>query len=86
MNFIALPGQTPDGKIAAAQKDEEIRVLRQQNAVLMSLAQSAKIATENAQKAAESSDKAAKRALIAAWVSGAATIVSAVASVLVIFL
>lgn len=82
MNFIALPGQTPDGKIAAAQKDEEIRVLRQQNAVLMSLAQSAKIATENAQKAAESSDKAAKQSKKIAIISVIAAGFSALGSIL----
>lgn len=86
MKGVSYPGQTPDGRIASAQKDEEIRVLRQQNAALMSLAQSAKEATENAKNAAVEAGKTAKRALIAAWVSGVAASISAIASTIAIFL
>lgn len=82
MNGVSYPGQTPDGRIASAQKDEEIRVLRQQNAALLSLAQSAKEATENAKKAAEASDKAAKQSKKISVIATIAAVFSALGSIL----
>ena len=54
--------------------------------VLLEIAKASREATENAEKAAIESGKTAKRALVAAWVSGVASSISAIASIIAIFL
>lgn len=53
---------------------------------LLEIAKASQEATENAKEAAIEAGKTAKRALVAAWVSGVASSISAIASIIAIFL
>lgn len=60
--------------------------MNEQIAALREIAEASKEATENAKEAAVEAGKTAKRALVAAWVSGVSSSISAIASIIAIFL
>lgn len=73
--------------IAESARMEAFRhYMNEQIDALREIAEASREATENAKEAAIEAGKTAKRALVAAWVFGVASSISAIASIIAIFL